>query len=188
METWGTCGLWTFTSSSAWPEFPPPSWSAGRAHPAMAGRHTAPLRADPDLQTQPEHKHNRPGELQAPLQSSTSPYWEVVELQTGVLILCPQKPYRVDSRSSRYWGARTPSDFKINNKLSPKTDREPLQCGQSWGGGGDLIEFYNKWRGQKNLEVYPVDIDSCLSGFSTLFSFLAFCCALFSSSLCLLTC
>ncbi|XP_029684150.1 GTPase IMAP family member 7-like isoform X1 [Takifugu rubripes] len=27
----------------------------------MAGRHTAPLRADPDLQTQPEHKHNRPG-------------------------------------------------------------------------------------------------------------------------------
>lgn len=45
-----------FTSSSAWPESPPPSWSAGRAHPAMARRRTAPLWADPDLQKQPEDK------------------------------------------------------------------------------------------------------------------------------------
>lgn len=94
----------------------------------MARRHTAPLRADPDLQTQPEHKHNRPGELQAPLQSSTSPYWAVVELQTGVV------------------------------------DPLPAKTGQ----GGQLVESI--LRGQDiNLEVYPGDIDSCLSGSSTLF-------------------
>lgn len=127
-----TCGLWSFTSSSAWPEFPPPSWSAGRAHPAMARRHTAPLRADPDLQTQPEHKHNRPGEWQAPLQSSTSPYWEVVELQT------------------------------------------PLPA-KTWQGGQQVESML---RGQDiNLEVYPVDIDSCLSRSSTLV-FFSFLCAL----------